>query len=349
MISKQRIALSVCVLVLSVAVASCTTSSAPAGEVTVLTNLQGLTKVTPPVPPQPIDSCTVEVGRTRATAHHHRGLQEYVTELNDRVRAITKLPIDLFVGEEGKYVVKCSKVADGRSVVVDPSTGAAMLPYYQTHGMRPRNYFTEDLRPGRNDKIVRPVQLSPPPAVPGMRPNIAAAITQMPAPNFSFDTLGTVVPNSTVSVGDGVYQFNNVVRLEASYSIAPNAAVVPGESVMQFVQTGVAYPLTCEWNLPSCPPEMRASPIQERCIDPIKCAIEPLESLVASKRAKGIAITEHIFDELLGLDPNAIPRFDTDGTSRMRFTDGGDDSAGINLLTISGIVQVEGRGCSIVR
>lgn len=274
--------------------------------------------------------CSVDVGREPATVHPNPGLQGYVMGLNDQVRAITGLPIDLFIGEGGVPnfetgvesatteikklgqigVLRCLTPVTGKSAVIDASTGAAIARVLQLRGMPPKNHdpAVEPLRPGVDEVLKRPLQLLPPPAD-GLDPSISAAITALPPGGIVADPLLSIIPDATVnSAKDGTYQINNMLRIHLNETTLPaigagKAIANTGDRVLNIQAEWQAGPDACAWATDSCPPEKRVPNILDRHIDPSADVIEPLKILVAAKRAANEDITMAVFDELFSGNP----------------------------------------------
>lgn len=269
--------------------------------------------------------CSVDVGREPATRHPMDALQAYTLQLNDQVRAITGLPVDIFIGEGGMIdpgdavgsadgelqrlgqvgVLNCVTPLTSKTVVVEPSTGAALTAAYQLTGMPPRdhNIFDDPLRPGVNEVLRGPVQLLPPPAD-ALSPSISAAVSTLPSTGIVADQLRDILPLATVNVVPGTYQINKTVQLSMAVKDLPPPAgagkglAKTGDKVVAMQVQWTAGPDACAWAVDSCPPEKRVPPIQDRHLDPVADVIEPLKKLVADKHAAGEAITMAVFDEL---------------------------------------------------
>ncbi len=267
------------------------------------------TTLCPTIPPPPpnqtlVGDCRVDVGRTAATAHQVEGLQKFVMALNDRVRALTGLPYDLFVGGDGGgYSVECNIPGAKAAVPLDDVTTAispAAVPFYQMQGMPPRNFFLKQHRPGVNEAASKPLQLLPFDTKLASK-SIDAAFAKLPPPDFDFVPLAAVVPETSVSSVPGVYQINNVLRMEVHLAKAPTKddGSTTADRVLNLKVSGVAGPDACAWAGDSCTSEQIVPNIQDRHIDPEANVMKPLAALVDDYKSKNKVITPAIFDELL--------------------------------------------------
>lgn len=299
----------------------------------------------PPPPPPPLPgpvvkrgTCQVDIGRHAETVHPIQGLQDYALGLNEQVRAITGLPMDLFIGEGGGRFMATCRVAAGTDVVpVNPDTGSAVARFYQMRGAPLKNYFRQQLRPGVDEVLRRPVQLVPPTSA-SQGKDLAVASASLPAPSLDADPLDAVLPGASVAVGDGVYQINNMLRVELHYEGAgPGKDLDPSQADLRVQLFGVSVPDACAWATDSCPPEKRVPNIQDRHINPRADVLEPLAALVATKQAHGEPITPTIFDELFAAQP-----WDTSGWMHYHFKGAG---TSLHVISTGGFEEAAG-GCS---
>lgn len=311
----------------------------PPSKVVILPN-KGLKVPAPPpspAPPPPADTdeFRVDVGRVPETEHPVKGLHDFVMKLNDRIREVTGLPIDLFVGEDGgKWVMTSRAPAVGKAALLDTESGAAMTNFHQLTGLPPKaSYFQKLDRPNAYEVLQQPVQF-----LPVADPTFAAAGLSLPEPNFAFEPLGAVLPDANVTSGDGTYQINNILRIQLSFVPQVGKAVDPSSDRLAMTVTGVMLPDLCGWKgIGECThPSM---PIQNRQVDPIKVIVE-LEKLVLEKRDEGEEITPAIFDELYERYP-----YDLDGAMSYHLKAG---NRSWHLYATGGGVTPEGGcGCRI--
>lgn len=323
----------------------------------------------PPTPPTPIPTtplptptssniapglrnCTVDVGRSADTAHPASALNDFVNNVNDQVRAITGLPIDIFVGEGGgKYVVDC-RLPPGvsKAAVLDPNTGAAIARLHQMRGMPLRNYFAREdlLRPGKNEALKKPLQLLP---VPGEDPPVNGASpslsfdTSLPPPAFSFNYPTQAVPDLAMNIGVGQYIYSpagaeSILTVAMQFDAQPGKAANATTDNLHVVMRGKMAPDVCVMIGDSCSPEQRASNFQDRHIDPQVDILEPLKALVAAKKANNEPITQDIFDELF-----TKTTWDTDNWEHVQFRMEG---ASLHLLSTNIVQETRGGACSLI-
>lgn len=341
---------------------ACVGGDRPASEAVVLLNLGDLRSEPPPPkkddPPRPPDvvkgvqeaGCRVDVGRSPETVHPKPALQEFVMALNEKARAITGLPVDVFIGGiGGKYVVNCILPHPEQAALVDTNTGAAIIPMYQMRGMPPRNYrdyISRLERPNLTEVPKRPIQLLPPvaPGAAGPSKDLATAISQLPPPGFAVDPLLTVLPTAQMNIAPGIYQINQTLRFEMNLvatnlenlppDVTADVALAPHNASLNFRAIGEAGVDLCQWTTAACPEEVRAPPIQERCIDPEQCVLEPLQKLVDARKAAGQPMTMSLFAELT--------QYDSSGWLNLQYQGGGINYA---LFVTEGLMEAEGGGC----
>lgn len=143
----------------------------PESEATVLINEPIIRKkgtpVDVPTPPEPkpgssklsFPVCELNVDRGELANDEYKQFRLNVRKLNDEVRKITGLPIDLFAGEYAShYEIKmCIPIAEGYVTTTDPAlkaTSPIVVPLYQTSGMQIRNYQAEAMRPVLKQALV---------------------------------------------------------------------------------------------------------------------------------------------------------------------------------------------------
>ncbi|MBI2345972.1 MAG: thrombospondin type 3 repeat-containing protein [Deltaproteobacteria bacterium] len=276
-------------------------AAAAPGEATVLINLGA--KAAAPAPTAPpsdtatglsLESCQIDCGRVEGQkAHVNPVMHDKIVALNDRVRAIIGLPVDLFCGAGGgEYTVTCAMPAS-KAVMLDLSTGAAIAPVYKMRGAPPKNYFTKAMPPPITEVLAQPVQLLPPPPTPLTLKSMDAALANLPPPAFAYAALNSVVPDASIQSAPGVYLINGVLKFEMG---VPPSGAVPAKTVgesgttptqVRFKGQEIVAPDVCKWSI-DCP--QLPTSIQDRKVDPETDVIAPLEGCVAGLKAAGKSI-----------------------------------------------------------
>lgn len=298
-------------------------NKAPPGQLTVRIDLQGKKAVPAPLPGPAVTgtACRMECGRINGQrAHPHPLGHDWVTALNDRWRAATGGDSDIFCATEGgQYTMTCTFPSGKETVVLNVADGSAFVPLYKMRGMQPANYFADPLHPPGKDKVLaRAVALSPSSRQLTGK-GIDAALALLPAPNFAFDPLQAIVPDSTVQIGRGAYLINDILKFETH--VQPTGGAAKGTEAAGGAMTTVATleenlgPNLCDWATATCPAMIRASPVEQRQIRP--------DDLIAAmelyRKGLGRPVTTTDLEDFFRQHP-----WDTDGALLQEYVIGGE-------------------------
>lgn len=264
-------------LCLALLVCACVGADRQPAEVTALLNLSTAPVPPPPPPPLPplpppgvpqLGQCQVDVGTADDLQHPNAAMQAQVDTLNAKFRPL--LGRDLFVPEDGgRFRITCTVPPGGIALQNVEGKSGAVLPLYQMSGMPPKNFFLDVRRPGVNTAIGagsnKALQLLPIQA-PDTGPQMAKVSEVLPPPNFDVSPLFAVIPESTVTMAPttGIYQVNNVLRMEVALQPSAGKAATAAESGVQVQVTGVVGPDGCAWKSDYCTDDVITPPIQER-------------------------------------------------------------------------------------
>ena len=115
--------------------------------------------------------------------------------------------------------------------------------------------------------------------LPFITPELSLAMSSLPDPDFDFSPLLSVLPDAQVVVGDGIYQYNEVLQVELTQDPALSAgkAGSTAETPLHFRMTAIVGPDGCFFKGKSCP---HTEPIRPGAV--ADTIVDELTSIVAA-------------------------------------------------------------------
>lgn len=235
-------------------------------------------------------SCCLDVCRGDLTAPYP-AMCDFVRPLNDEIRKITGLCMDVLVPVEGtQYHLSCTMP---NAPALDLGAGKAYAQVFKSAGGQiPKNYFKDWHKPVADRNLLsNNVLLNPADDAAGG--GVPLDLNKLPKPDFSYDaSLSAVSPDVSVNQAPGITQIDGIMQIEtylADIDPATGAAVTkqtvgPGGGAPAIAKAllldikGYSSPPGCQWVGSDCPVGMPNPPSPRKFVDAIQAKVTEFEA-----------------------------------------------------------------------